>query len=537
MVTSSLPTSSIRIGSITLGKNLVWIFCIVIVLSTVLYFVYKYTKFGLATTAVTENPLAASTLGISPDLIASVNWALGCALAGLAGILLAPITGLSVQGLTLLAIPAFAAVVVGNFHSFPITVAAGLALGVIQSEMTQYVGSTTGWAEAVPFFILLAFLAVRGTGLPGKGDRSIRLPRAGSGRIRPWAVLLFGAVCLLGIETLSYNWVAGITTTLAVGLVVLSLVVVTGYAGQLSLAQLALAGLGVWVAARLVAVDGLPFWLALILGVAAALPVGLIVGMPALRTRGASLAIATLGLAVAAYYLIFNNPVLSGGSEGFTVGNPTIFGINLSPVINPIPYAIFTLILFVLAALLVANLRRGRTGRRLLAVRTNERAAASLGVGVMSSKLYAFALSSMIAALGGVLAAFVNPTVLLTRFDPLSSISYVGYAVIGGIGYVGGAAIGAVIAPGSVGSNVADWFSSSVRNYSSVASGALLILILIFNANGIAHIEALRWRRHFAALRRHLPAGPRNFRFGRLTDWPSMAECHPLNQSRSPRKK
>jgi sulfate-transporting ATPase len=507
-VQSSLPTGSVHFGgSITLGQNEIWIFGIVIVLSAAFYLVYRYTRFGLATTAVTENPIAASTLGYSPDLIASVNWALGCALATLAGILLAPITGLSVEGLTLLAIPAFAAVVVGNFRSFPITVGAGLALGVIQSEMSNYVPSTTGWAEAVPFFILLIVLAVRGRALSGKAERAIRLPRAGTGRIRPWAVGFFVVICLLGIEILDYNWVAGITTTLAVALVVLSLVVVTGYAGQLSLAQLALAGIGAWFAARCMAVDGLPFWLAAILGVVAAFPVGLLVGLPALRTRGVNLAIATLGLSVAAYYLIFTSSSLSGGSNGFSVGNPSIFGIDLSPVVDPRPYAIFTLILFFLAAVAVANLRRGRTGRRLLAVRSNERAAASLGVGVMSSKLYAFGLASMIAALGGVLIAFVNPNISFGEFDPISSITYVGYAVIGGIGYVSGPLFGATLAPGALGSNVTDLFSSAIQNYLTVASGIILILTLVFNANGVAHVEALRWRKIFAATRRRLP-GP-----------------------------
>jgi ABC-type branched-subunit amino acid transport system ATPase component/branched-subunit amino acid ABC-type transport system permease component len=533
---SSLPTGSIRFGSIALGQDEVWIFGIVVAASAVLYGVYRYSKFGLATTAVTENPIAAATLGFSPDLIASVNWALGCALATLAGILLAPITGLSVQGLTLLSIPAFAAVVVGNFRSFPITVGAGLALGVIQSEMSSYVSATTGWSEAVPFFIVLIVLAVRGRTLMGKAERAIRLPRAGTGRIRPWAVGLFAGICLLGIETLSFNWVAGITTTLAVALVVLSLVVVTGYAGQLSLAQLALAGIGAWAAARCIAVDGLPFWLAVILGVAAAFPVGLLVGLPALRTRGVNLAIATLGLSVAAYYLIFTNSSLSGGNVGFDVGNPSIFGIDLSPVVDPRPYAIFSLILFLLAAVAVANLRRGRTGRRLLAVRSNERAAASLGVGVMSSKLYAFGLASMIAALGGILEVFVNPNITFTAFDPISSITYVGYAVIGGIGYVSGPLFGAALSPGSVGSNITEWFSSSVQNYLTLASGAILILILVFNANGIAHVEALRWRKIFAAARRHLPR-PLETGMERLQRWAIVAQVasSPQDLASSPR--
>jgi ABC-type branched-subunit amino acid transport system ATPase component/branched-subunit amino acid ABC-type transport system permease component len=506
VVQSSLPINSVHFGSIFLGEDKIIITGIALALAAVLHIVYRYTKFGLATTAGMENPLAASTLGYSPDVIAGVNWALGCVLACVAGILLAPINGLSVEGLTLLALPAFAAVVIGNFSSFPVVVAAGMGIGIIQSEMTRYVSSSTGWSDVAPFLIVLIVLAIRGRNIPRKADFTIRLPRVGSGRIRPWAVLVAAGVCLLGIGVLSPNWVAGITATLSAAMVVLSLVVVIGYAGQLSLAQFALAGFGAWVAARLVAVNGLPFWAALILGALAALPVGVIVGLPALRSRGSNLAIATLGLAVTIYYLILSSPSLTGGLSGFSVPSPSIFGIDIASATNPRRYAIFALVLFVLVALVVANLRRSGTGRALLAVRNNERAATSLRIGVMSAKLYAFALAAVIAALGGILIAFVNNFIDFGAFDPISSITYVGYAVIGGVGYVAGPLFGSTLAPGAVGTNVTDWFGPSVQNYLTLATGVILIAILILNADGVAQVEVARWQRMFGWTRRRLPA-------------------------------
>jgi ABC-type branched-subunit amino acid transport system ATPase component/branched-subunit amino acid ABC-type transport system permease component len=505
VVPSSLPTTSVHIGSIYLGEDKIIITAVVLAVACALHIVYRFTKFGLATTAGMENPLAASTLGRSPNLIASVNWALGCALGCVAGILVAPITGLSVEGLTLLALPAFAAVVIGNFGSFPIVVVAAMAIGVVQSEMTRYVSSSSGWTDVAPFLIVLVFLAVRGNSIPGKADVVLRLPKVGSGRIRLWAVAIAAAAVVFAVSVLSPNWVAGITATLGAAIVVLSLVVVIGYAGQLSLAQFALAGLGAWATARLIVVNGFPFWAALIVGALAALPVGVVVGLPALRSRGANLAIATLGLSVTIYYLILSSSSLTGGVSGFSVPSPSIFGIDISSVTHPRLYAIFALIIFVMMALMVANLRRSRTGRALLAVRNNERAAASLRIDVISAKLYAFGLAAVIAALGGILIAFVNPSIDFSTFDPLSSVTYVGYGVIGGVGFVAGPLFGSTLALGAIGTNVVDWFGQSVQNYLTLATGLILIAILILNANGIAAVETLRWQRIFRLVRRLLP--------------------------------
>ena len=379
-VTPSLPSGTFTVAGITVAYANLWILVGSIVLTILLQVIYRSTRFGIATRAVTENRLLASSVAINPDAVAAANWALGCMLAGATGIFLAPITGLTVEGLTLLVIPALAAAVAAKFQSFPLTLLAALALGVIQTEVERFATSGSAWSDAIPFFVLLILLMVRGSYLPAKGELVMHLPSTGSGRVRIWAVVIITVLAIVAIELLPYNWVAGIITTLVAGLVVLSVVVVTGYAGQLSLAQFALAGIGAWVASRLVATTGLPFPVALLAGLAAALPVGIAVGLPALRTRGENLAIATLGLAVAASSLIFNNISLTGGGVGTNVGTPTFFGINLSTVTQPQTYALFVLVCFVLACLVVANLRRSATGRRMIAIRADERAAASLGI-------------------------------------------------------------------------------------------------------------------------------------------------------------
>ena len=241
-VTSILPTSSVTIFGAPIGEDRLWIFGIVIVLTVVLWAVYKYTRFGLATSAVAENPTAAAAQAISPDVIAIANWAVGAALGGLAAIFLVPITSLSSENLSLIVIPILAAAVVGGFSSFPITTIAGLALGIAQSEVTRYV-STPGWSTAVPFIFVTVILFLRGRSIAGREEAFGRMPSVGSGRVPPYLVGIAGVLSLLCIwVTLPFDWLVAMQYQMLFAVVLLSLVVVTGYAGQISLAQMGIAG-------------------------------------------------------------------------------------------------------------------------------------------------------------------------------------------------------------------------------------------------------------------------------------------------------
>ena len=222
----------------------------------------------------------------------------------------------------------------------------------------------------------------------------------GNGRIS-WAWTLFGCGAVVFVMvTKETKWIDAITVSLGVAIVLLSIVVLTGYAGQLSLAQYSIAGFGAYVAGRLVAVFDIPFLLGLLAGVAAAVPLGVIFGLPAVRTRGINLAIVTLGLGTTIELMLFKNRNYTGGVQGTQVGNPDLFGYDIGSINHPARYGIFVLVMAMLAVVVVANVRRGRSGRRLIAVRTNERAAAALGINVMVAKLFAFSFASAIAALG-----------------------------------------------------------------------------------------------------------------------------------------
>ena len=387
---------------------------------------------------------------------------------------------------TSLLIPALAAAVVGRMSSFPVTVLAGMVIGVAESEMAHYI-TAPGWPAALPFIIVFAVLAVRGRTLPRRGElTSTRLASVGSGRVRPLALMAVIALALVWIYTVSGSWAATTVTEITIGIVILSVVVVTGYAGQLSLCQFALAGVGAYVAGRLFAAVGLPFGVALLLAVVAAVPVGVVVGLPAVRSRGTDLAVATLCLAVAVESVLFDSAKLTGGDLGTDVSSASLFGIKMDTVTDTRGFAVVCLVFAVLAGLVVANLRRSRTGRQLLAIRSNERAAAALGISVVGVKLRAFTIGSAIAALGGALFAFENSPIVYTSFTWLNSPYITGFGVIGGVGYGAGPYFGSSLAPGSLGSSIGNLFGYNIQTYLLLASGFILILMVIQSPDGVA---------------------------------------------------
>src|SRR5262245_23691444 len=366
-----------------------------------LWALYRSSQFGLATEAVSESERSASAIGLSPNRIALMNWALGSGIAAVAGILVVPIITLQVTAMTALTLAALAAALVGDFKSFPIATAAGFAIGIGQALVGRY-SEQEGLGSSVPFLVIIVVLVFRGRSLPLRDHYMQQLPMLGNGRIN-WAWSLFGCGAIVFLMlTKQTKWIDSLTVSLGVAIVLLSIVLLTGYAGQLSLAQYSIAGFGAYVAGRLVAVYDVPFLLALLAGVAATVPLGLIFGLPAVRTRGINLAIVTLGLGTTIELMLFNNRNYTGGVQGTQVGNPDLFGYDIGSINHPARYGIFVLVMAMLAVAVVANVRRGRSGRRLIAVRTNERAAAALGINVMVAKLVAFSLAYAIAGVGGV---------------------------------------------------------------------------------------------------------------------------------------
>jgi ABC-type branched-subunit amino acid transport system ATPase component/ABC-type branched-subunit amino acid transport system permease subunit len=510
-------------GNLSIPEERLILIGLVIVLAVALRLAYAKTMFGLATSAVAESRRVASASGWSPSRIEVINFAVAGALSAGAAILLAPIVGLNATTLTFVALPALAAALLGRFSSFFVTVAGALAIGVVGSELGLFradianglgvqFDALTGLSDTVPLLIIILATVIGGRSRLARGESTTRLPLPGSGRVHPIPLAIGIAVAGVLLATLDASWTTALITTFAGGILILSVIVVTGYGGQLSLCQFALAGFGAWVAARLVATAGFPFELALVAGVLLTIPVGLIVALPALRTRGVNLAVATLGLALMINAVVFNSGPLTGGFVGTVVDSPTLFGIELDPVGHPERYAAFVLAMFVLAGLLVANIRRGRSGRRLLAVRGNERAAASLGISVYGAKLYAFGVAGAIAGLSGVLFAFRNQHVQFLEFGAFGSITAVLNAVIGGLAWAAGSVVGALQSAGGINTVLLGKILPSSENvafFVTLVSGAAVVGILAKSPDGIAALMSKQFGPRLAKLsRRTRPVQP-----------------------------
>jgi ABC-type branched-subunit amino acid transport system ATPase component/ABC-type branched-subunit amino acid transport system permease subunit len=484
LVKQYLPSGVWNVLGVSIQENRIILLGIALAITILLTLGQARTRLGLATRAAAENEVAAGTLGWSPNRLGAVSWGIGGALAGLAGALIVPITGLAISTVALLVVPGLAAALLGRFNSFLKAFAGAIAIGVGQSLVIRYV-SQPGAPEAFPFLVIIAVLVITGQSLPLRSHVTDRLPSLGSGRIRPIpATLAFGLTVALMLFAFDTTWLDAFTSSLTFAVILLSIVVLTGYAGQISLAQYALAGLGAYVAGRLVATTDISFLPAAVIGIAAAVPIGAIFAVPAVRTRGVNLAVITLGLGVAITTLVFSNADYTGGLAGTNIGALSIFGFSLNSVSHPERYAVLVLTVFAAAAVMVANLRRGAPGRRLIAIRGNERAAASLGISVARTKIYAFIVATALAALGGILMAYRNESIVFSIFEPLESITAMAFAVIGGLGYVFGPLLGAPFVAGGVGS-LFEALIPGIEEYLITIGGVLVLVILLTNPDGL----------------------------------------------------
>jgi branched-chain amino acid transport system permease protein len=482
---SLFPTTSLKIFGIAFGVDRLYLLGTAIILTTVLWFVYRFTSFGIQTRAVAESERAAAFLGSDPDFIGATNWALGCMLAAFAGVMIAPLTTVDIAPLTLLVLPALAAALVGRFSSFGITAAVAIGIGVAQSLLVRY-WTQPGVNQALPFAIVALMMVIGGRLIPARGTLSLaRLPLAPATRFRLVPSLIAIALVVIALTTMQRTYQGGITTSLVTTIIALSAVVITGLVGQISLMQMAFAGIGGFMVSKMGTNWGIPFPWPILLAALTAVPVGIILGLPALRVRGINLAVVTLGAAVAVSAVVFQNANWTGGVAGSQVPSPGLWGFSLEPVAHTVRFGIFALIVTVGMIACVINLRRSPLGRRMLAVRANERAAAVAGINVVSTKLQAFALSAFIAGIGGAVLGYQLGAVAFDRFAPMASITLLAVAYIGGIAAVGGAIAAGVIVNGGILyvllSNV-----GGIASWWLVISGAALLVTAVTQPDGIA---------------------------------------------------
>jgi branched-chain amino acid transport system permease protein len=375
-------------------------------------------------------------------------------------------------------------------------------------------GPFPGVVEALPFIVIVVALFLRGRALPERGTISSgRLPFAPRPNHLVARTVLPAGACVLALFTLSSDWRLAITNSLVGMVICLSLVVLTGFVGQISLAQMTLAGVAGFTLSKLVTSAGVPFPFGPLIGAMVAAAFGLLTAIPALRVRGVNLAVVTLAAAVAIENFVFRNPSWSGGLNGANVGPPRFAGLKFGPndvskvgdgkLPDPF-FGVFCLIVVVLLALMIVNVRRSTTGRQLLAVRSNERAAAAAGVSVAGTKLLAFGLAAFVAGIGGALSGYRFGSVTPNTFGSLASLTFLAFAYLGGISSVTGAVLGGFIVAGGISfTALQHWFHVDPR-YTLLLGGLGLIVTAILNPEGIA--GALRGTG--LALRRLIPVRP-----------------------------
>ncbi|CAJ63675.1 MULTISPECIES: ABC transporter permease [Frankia] len=488
-----LPTGDVGVFGIQFGQDRLWLLGITIVIAIALAAWYSATLIGVSTRAAAENPRGAALLGFSPDLIAATNWAIGCALAGLAGILIAPIVGLSIGGLTLLILPALAAALLGGFRSFGLTALAGILIGSAQSEIGRY-WKQTGVTDALPFAVVIAAVVLTGRLIPERGTIStVRLPLAPRDGIRPRSAVALVVVAVAGLALLNGTYQSGLTTSLVTISVALSVVIVTGFVGQTSLMPMTFAGIGGLLTSKFAEDLNVPFPFPLVLAAVCMVPIGMVLGLPALRVRGLNLAVVTIGAAVAVNAVLFLNRSWTGGQTGSLAPSPSIFGFSLDPSLHRFRFGLFCVLLTALLVWGTGNLRRGPSGLRMLAVRSNERAATASGISVSSAKLQAFAVSAAVAGVSGSLLSYQIGAVSFDRFDVFGSIGLIVLVYIGGVSVVSGAIFAGLAAEGGVFYLLVQDAIGSVARYYGLASGLLLLLTIVANPDGAVIAARRQW--------------------------------------------
>ncbi len=518
-----LPRDTIKLlGSIVPVDRLI-LPAIVVAVALALSLVFRLTRFGLATRAASENEVGAMLLGLSPNQLALTNTVLATVIAGGLGVLAASITQLDSTSLPLQVVPALTAALFARFTSFWIAVSVGLSIGMLENIL--YYLQTFGWfptdnGVALPgvqpllvFGLMVVAMFVRGTSLPTRGELiEQRLPLAPRATQLWRAALIATTAAAVALVVLPYDFRQALITSLLATVMCLSLVVITGYVGQISIVQLALAGVSGFILSHLSTDHGIGFPWAMLIGAVGATICGLVVAVCALRVRGVSLAVVTLAAAVAIEQFVFLNTTWGGGSSSSPVPEPKIFGLDLGPygsfrgldgkVPSPV-FGFFVLAVTLALGLLVANLRRSDLGQRMLAVRSNERAAAAAGINVRNVKLAAFGIASFIAGIAGALYGYNFSSVTVSRFSALTALSLIALAYVGGITMVSGAVFAGLISVEALFPYALEkWFGVS-GNWALLFAGAALILTLLQNPDGVA---GAAYKRRMAKRRKRAPA-------------------------------
>lgn len=455
------PFSHLRwhVAPVVFSGNHAAIVIVTVGAMTGLVIFFRFTSVGIAIRGAAENDDRASLLGINTRSLSTLVWTLGALFSAVAAVLQVPVLGYSASASAsaigvgpLLA--ALAAAAIGGMENLPITVVAALGIAVYQ-EVVSAVFRHQSASDVAILALLLVVLVLRRRTL-ARTDETSGSTWAATEEVRPIPAELAGLPSVKGgarrfvfallVVVLGYPFVMSPSQTnmgslfLIYGMVIVSLVILTGWGGQISLGQFAFVAVGALVGGGLMAKAGMPFFLALLGGSLAGAVVAVILGLTALRVRGLYLAVTTLSFSVVTATVLLDHSYF-GWLIADRLSRPKLLFIRTDK--EPAFYYV-CLVFLALTWYAALRLRRTRTGRVLIAMRDNERGAQALGVNLVRTRLATFALSGFVAAAAGVLFAAHEHGVSSGAFTPDASVQIFLTAIIGGLGSIQGALLGAL---------------------------------------------------------------------------------------------
>jgi ABC-type branched-subunit amino acid transport system ATPase component/ABC-type branched-subunit amino acid transport system permease subunit len=506
-VETSLTGTTFNVDPVTFtGNDLLLLAVVPLVLVVLTWFLLR-SEAGMAVRGMAENMDRARLLGIPVNQLSLLLWSVAGGLAALTVVLRAPTEGVPLSaaaGPTIL-LPALAAAVVVGMRSLSGAFVAGVLLGVLDQLVLWNVDTAAPTSVVLLVVIVVALLVQRRSGhRADEGESSWSMVGVGHGLSRAYASFsevrtaktVLGALVVVGVLALPIlgtdSQVNFGTVTLAYALVALSLVVLTGWGGVVSLGQVAVMGVGAVITANLIADHNTDLFVSLGLSAAAGGLIALVLGLPALRVSGQFLAVTTLAFAVA-MELYFLNPANYEEWLPAAYERPELWGA-LELANERWLYAV-ALALLVGGVYVVRNLRAARAGRSISATRDNERGAAAAGINTVETRLAAFIFAGLLAGIAGGLHAVALRGIGQSTYPASMSLLVFSMAVIGGVSSVGGTLAGVALV---------QWAGYLFPRAQLLLTGVGLLAILLVIPGGLAQaFERVRDRFvHAIAVRR-----------------------------------
>jgi branched-chain amino acid transport system permease protein len=496
---------------VELGWQNVVLLVVAIAVAVALRLLFRRTRLGIGMRAVVDDPDLLTMAGVSPTRMSRAGWMLGFFLAALAGVLIAPTLGptFTVPTMTLLVVNGYAAAVVGRMRNIPWTFVGAVVLGLAVTYWNGYNTRLTlpqGVGAELTAVLPMVFLFIALVALPSVRLRAVgrltttRVPRvagrgesvvAGVGLIVVAIIVAFcmsGTFLSPGLSTIGP--IAG--QTMVFGIVALSLVLLVGYAGQVSLCQLAFMGIGAFFMGKFAGGGSL---LGVVIATAACAAIGAVIALPVIRLRGLYLALATFAFAEAVQQGFFADTRVFGDT-GLVITRFSIAGISL---VGDRAELIFVTVVFVLAAFVVLGIRRSLFGRRLVALNDSPAACATVGLNTSATKVAVFAIAAGMAGLGGALFGSLQGSVGTPNFTIFSGVMFLLFLVVWNARTISGAFLAALTF--AIFTNVAH-----LTQVEGIFAGAGIILIGR-SANGILGLDWLAERVRLPWVRKD-PPGP-----------------------------